>query len=353
MKTQALSVPGSSPRLRGTDYPLPDVPLQTRFIPAPAGNRAGSVPWPSRSAVHPRACGEQPANPWRYPWGYGSSPRLRGTGIPGQAALLGRRFIPAPAGNRSAPSSPHRPPNGSSPRLRGTVHGLQEGSVSGRFIPAPAGNSVPEGVVSPDQHGSSPRLRGTGCGLNWPPDACRFIPAPAGNRIARRAETIIRSVHPRACGEQIRSRYSLPTTGGSSPRLRGTGLPGGPKPSSDRFIPAPAGNRSGPGTRCRRPAVHPRACGEQSAQGAFFEPAPGSSPRLRGTVRHLHVEQSAQRFIPAPAGNSGPRGPQRPPGTVHPRACGEQFFGGPGVYLIAGSSPRLRGTVASALLASR
>ena len=124
----------------------------------------------------------------------------------------------------------------------------------------------------------------------------------------------------------------------------------------NRFIPAPAGNRS-------------TDCVEISIQ------ASGSSPRLRGTAR-IHARQGksfvGDRFIPAPAGNSPTsvafwslqlfrgssprlRGTEftcplmlaRSHSPVHPRACGEQTGRGSRPWLRVGSSPRLRGTAAT------
>ena len=151
---------GSSPRLRGTGSHSRIPGRPARFIPAPAGNRGLDLgPYP-RDTVHPRACGEQdsaliPENP-----AAGSSPRLRGTGDRAGIAGAVRRFIPAPAGNsqffrgsrRANPVHPracgeqhlHQPfmqfPIGSSPRLRGTGATDLSSTAGRRFIPAPAGN---------------------------------------------------------------------------------------------------------------------------------------------------------------------------------------------------------------------
>ena len=192
-----------------------------RFIPAPAGNSCKLVAGALANPVHPRACGEQisiriQSSPIR-----GSSPRLRGTVRRHGAVFAGCRFIPAPAGNSSARQShirlcPVHPracgeqqqrsllngsSPGSSPRLRGTERYSPDPPAGRRFIPAPAGNRNPVryrpegGAVhpracgeqmplahhSPTLSGSSPRLRGTGCVRPGRIDLQRFIPAPAGN----------------------------------------------------------------------------------------------------------------------------------------------------------------------------
>ena len=90
---------------------------------------------------------------------------------------------------------------------------------------------------------------------------------------------------------------------GSSPRLRGTDRQVSPHGVADRFIPAPAGNRSA-GRPCKEiPSVHPRACGEQVRKGEKSTPVFGSSPRLRGTAVRIPGRPVNLRFIPAPAGN--------------------------------------------------
>ena len=211
----------------------------SRFIPARAGNAASARRSPSWLTVHPRACGER--------------------GIRARAVRLGLRFIPARAGN----ALPSIPSGGSSPRVRGTLRlGL-------RFIPARAGNAA---------------LIFLSCAASN-----RFIPARAGNAhllLGRPVPVALNAVHPRACGERIRTcGYVL-------------------SPMS-RFIPARAGNA----VACpavtdvvRRP-VHPRACGERVMLPPSREFSTGSSPRVRGT-----------RQVGAPSPNF----------SVHPRACGER-----------------------------
>ena len=192
--------------------------------------------------------------------------------------------------------------------------------------------------------GSSPRLRGT-AGDGVPANlAHRFIPAPAGNRHLRRTSKNILTVHPRACGEQTLTSESASCIAGSSPRLRGTEFLGEIQSGIGRFIPAPAGNRSRRSCVRWPPAVHPRACGEQRLRGRCCRRSIGSSPRLRGTVQGVGKIRLRHRFIPAPAGNRTVARSFSSNGTVHPRACGEQHSDPRGVYLVLGSSPRLRGT---------
>ena len=153
---------------------------------------------------------------------------------------------------------------------------------------------------------------------------CRFIPAPAGNSRAVTEKRGGSSVHPRACGEQCEYRDIMSALGGSSPRLRGTGLSVCQLGDSCRFIPAPAGNRDVSAGLCPNQAVHPRACGEQNNLYNYTVQTDGSSPRLRGTVWFRDLGIWFVRFIPAPAGNRFGGRTRNSPAAVHPRACGEQ-----------------------------
>ena len=90
---------GSSPRVRGTLAEAAGEFAGGRFIPACAGNSVGSGAGSSRTAVHPRVCGELALPCSRPASGVGSSPRVRGTRVGGGLLRRGQRFIPACAGN--------------------------------------------------------------------------------------------------------------------------------------------------------------------------------------------------------------------------------------------------------------
>ena len=214
-------VAGSSPRLRGTGLQAGERHGLFRFIPAPAGNSPPPESVGEVNAVHPRACGEQRSVLLSWYPVFGSSPRLRGTGVARKGQCRGHRFIPAPAGNSKRGRGPGPPL---------PVH------------PRACGEQRSDVGTLPDGAGSSPRLRGTATVYIDSTGGHRFIPAPAGNRRPGCPRPRRHTVHPRACGEQITSPSAPRTFTGSSPRLRGTarrrfhGSPG------RRFIPAPAGN---------------------------------------------------------------------------------------------------------------
>ena len=173
----------------------------------------------------------------------------------------------------------------------------------------------------------------------------RFIPACAGNRKVNAPRSCWPSVHPRVCGEQKRFNPAGKVPDGSSPRVRGTVTERLGRVDPVRFIPACAGNRKVNAPRSCWPSVHPRVCGEQGYGFRRSCLMSGSSPRVRGTVRHPFLAVGMQRFIPACAGNSVSSGVSTASGPVHPRVCGEQFGALPKSELHRGSSPRVRGTV--------
>ena len=253
---------GSSPHARGTPYILLYDSGNDRFIPACAGNAsAGPRTSPAR-AVHPRMRGERSRKTGeRAPVG-GSSPHARGTRQADHLNRIVQRFIPAYAGNATTLHRPHFW-NSVHPRIRGerdptyTTDGLKRGSsphtrgthwrylgrwLGRRFIPAYAGNArAPrwptwpntvhprirgERPISRANHrriaGSSPHARGTLFFIHFRLFAFRFIPACAGN--AKTVAEFMRwiAVHPRMRGERCGLKMTLFGICGSSPHARGT-----------------------------------------------------------------------------------------------------------------------------------
>ncbi|KFI72991.1 hypothetical protein BMIN_0704 [Bifidobacterium minimum] len=69
----------------------------------------------------------------------------------------------------------------------------------------------------------------------------------------------------------------------------------------------------------------------------------GSSPRVRGKLSHGLVEETADRIIPASAGQTGELCWLLLVAPDHPRECGANTAGQPNPYGLIGSSPRVRG----------
>ena len=213
---------------------------------------------------------------------------------------------------------------GSSPRVRGTHAVSTETTKSSRFIPACAGNARPAteapariavhprvcGERRPGSSrprasaGSSPRVRGTPLSCTARAGRMRFIPACAGNAARKLTPRLSRAVHPRVCGERPTARDAGGSNGGSSPRVRGTLTASIARDCDGRFIPACAGNAMAvPNAACSSP-VHPRVCGERSAAARSISSIAGSSPRVRGTLEGEPLAREIIRFIPACAGNA-------------------------------------------------
>ena len=375
---------GSSPRARGTRACAHMSRTQKRFIPAGAGNTRPAPSWRRAWPVHPRGRGEHKSAPNWDAVAVGSSPRARGTRL--EPPFVGGqiRFIPAGAGNTPASATPasrwpvhprgrgehsHVSPlgvlsDGSSPRARGTLQAVLLRPLPHRFIPAGAGNTVVISTVSAPasvhprgrgEHawgnprfsrkgGSSPRARGTRRCCQRSPGQGRFIPAGAGNTATAASARGCDTVHPRGRGEHWNSSRPSGRSTGSSPRARGTRRTGTWSPRLSRFIPAGAGNTpdrpGGAGPR----AVHPRGRGEHNIKTYLNGDWSGSSPRARGTQYQDLPQRRLERFIPAGAGNTTIGHHSLRACSVHPRGRGEHNPHAACMSVLAGSSPRARGT---------
>ena len=154
------------------------------------------------------------------------------------------------------------------------------------------------------------------------------------------------------CGEQhglVRHGSAAP---GSPPRVRGTVQVSVHLVERHRITPACAGNRYSHLKPCLYLRDHPRVCGEQTPARYAATRKPGSPPRVRGTGQKLHSLELEGRITPACAGNSPYL--RRSPRTArdHPRVCGEQCTSGGTIGLAAGSPPRVRGTARYLLINS-
>ena len=213
----------------------------------------------------------------------GSSPHARGTLSGALEKLVLLRFIPAYAGNASAPGFRGRP-SSVHPRIRGE-------RASTRLM----AHTVP---------GSSPHTRGTlrvPCCRRW---HIRFIPAYAGNAHFCTCWHIACPVYPRIRGERRAEVVAVLDADGSSPHARGTHHADNRRSWRGRFIPACAGNAFGRAGKTRPAAVHPRIRGERVCAGFQGATQFGSSPHTRGTRQHALDGPHGTRFIPAYAGNA-------------------------------------------------
>ena len=151
----------------------------------------------------------------------------------------------------------------------------------------------------------------------------RFTPARAGTMWTGAAPTTLRSVHPRACGDNSWCRVDSGQDSGSPPRVRGQLLTWDRCASATRFTPARAGTITAARDQYRRVTVHPRACGDNALVPFGWMTFLGSPPRVRGQCGQRDSDADGYRFTPARAGTMKLRIGIVPHASVHPRACGD------------------------------
>ena len=154
------------------------------------------------------------------------------------------------------------------------------------------------------EKGSSPRMRGTPALYAMYVIGTGIIPAHAGNTTCPRPENPLSRDHPRACGEHVHGPMDGVRLDGSSPRMRGTLRAVACVCVVGGIIPAHAGNTRPAPTPTTSQRDHPRACGEHTVNCSVSDALPGSSPRMRGTRRHVRAVHRESRIIPAHAGNT-------------------------------------------------
>ena len=188
-------------------------------------------------------------------------------------------------------------------------------------------------------------MRGSQDSPFFPVDYFGIIPAHAGLTHEEFHRSRSARDHPRACGAHDVKGLNIHDNVGSSPRMRGS-LPffidiniclG--------IIPAHAGL-----TRMwleRRSTVrdHPRACGAHMGSSDRKVSSPGSSPRMRGSLDRKTNFRKFIGIIPAHAGLTLKGTSGRSRCWDHPRACGAHEHDAIGNHAIAGSSPRMRGSL--------
>ena len=177
--------------------------------------------------------------------------------------------------------------------------------------------------ASASSGGSSPRVRGTRHGDTRSDGDTGIIPACAGNTKSLRCTVPAKRDHPRVCGEHSSHSATDYSHQGSSPRVRGTLVHHAQSLPRTGIIPACAGNTLHEILRRELAWDHPRVCGEHLT---------------RASVQHLGG------IIPACAGNTPPVTRPEITRRDHPRVCGEHLFRGCPRSVRPGSSPRVRGT---------
>ena len=174
---------------------------------------------------HPRRCGEHSFCFARHPQQAESSPRMRGALAKFTPLAVWFRIIPADAGNTPDCSRQIE-------QARDHPRGCGEHNVWTNW--RPYGYDY--------ENGSSPRMRGTPLQRLCKGSLAGIIPADAGNTIHVRPVGRRSGDHPRGCGEHLATWAYAEWWSGSSPRMRGTRLPGSQINPIRGIIPADAGN---------------------------------------------------------------------------------------------------------------
>ena len=274
----------------------------------------------------------------------GSSPLARGTRRANCRRTRPRPVHPRWRGEHMPSGRVRLRVGGSSPLARGTPSQSGRHTACGSVHTRWRGEHSRSTINSSLPRGSSPLARGTQRSPTLNTRLQRFIPAGAGNTSRRKPATRSASVHPRWRGEHRRVDGAGWTGAGSSPLARGTRVGALAVLSADRFIPAGAGNTPIHLRADRRRLVHPRWRGEHRCSLCSIAALSGSSPLARGTL--LPSVQGIERvwFIPAGAGNTPKGRGSHAQVAVHPRWRGEHLMPLHLAPMIRGSSPLARGT---------
>ena len=310
--------------MRGTLWNCVGTDSGMRIIPADAGNTPVKAIRTAWKRDHPRGCGEHSYQTLHVFAVAGSSPRMRGTRNSVSRSPIARRIIPADAGNTSC---------------------RRWGWSPQKDHPRGCGEHDTQDPAEEAKRGSSPRMRGTHTSGATPHHYRRIIPADAGNTGDVAFGGLCDEDHPRGCGEHPGSACSPGRCRGSSPRMRGTLVLGLGANHHLGIIPADAGNTETHSVPSMRFRDHPRGCGEHISRKATRLFWKGSSPRMRGTRSVAVMAQALQGIIPADAGNTGTRALDKMMLKDHPRGCGEHSRRLLPIPTAPGSSPRMRGTL--------
>ena len=199
-----------------------------RFTPTPVGTTPAHSCWSGPSAVHPHACGDNLNNIIETYAPGGSPPRLWG-----QRRKCGKVFSVTPVhphacgdNVRQAQLMPQLHV-GSPPRLWGQLwlptpgkaappvhpHACGDNATTVWIFreevavhPHACGDNLSPNASWPHSHGSPPRLWGQRCAMFLARKSTRFTPTPVGTTLLRGALVVGFTVHPHACGDNVRGR---------------------------------------------------------------------------------------------------------------------------------------------------
>ena len=286
---QAMPAQGLSPRGRGNlgAYRLHTAPSGS--IPAWAGEPAAVTRPLAQTRVYPRVGGGTAIGGRDVSRLFGLSPRGRGNPRLAAHSPVGRRSIPAWAGE---------------------PHSWIPVATHMRVYPRVGGGTVfsPEGAIA--AAGLSPRGRGNPRHQRGAPVPDGSIPAWAGEPGADQDEMGGVAVYPRVGGGTIEAGMGRCGVAGLSPRGRGNPSPQTSTLRPRGSIPAWAGEPYSFSPPVAAYPVYPRVGGGTARRAAAVPPGGGLSPRGRGNPYSCGSRSSPRGSIPAWAGE--------PPLSSHP-----------------------------------
>ena len=170
-----------------------------------------------------------------------------------------------------------------------------------------------------------------------------LIPAGAGTTYPTLKIGKHTRAHPRRCGDHLCRTRVMTMPVGSSPQVRGP-RPARAYRLRDRgLIPAGAGTTSSLVNLVQATGAHPRRCGDHLIPVSVGKQRWGSSPQVRGPPYPAASVGVSGRLIPAGAGTTMPGENEEQIKTAHPRRCGDRCTHPALRYWSWGSSPQVRG----------
>ena len=150
-------------------------------------------------------------------------------------------------------------------------------------------------------------------------------------------------VHPHACGENPGGTAPWATAAGPPPRVWGKRADVITAVDSFRSTPTRVGKTSRTKPRSRPPSVHPHACGENGVVRLHEAGEFGPPPRVWGKLGQRSVRSCVGRSTPTRVGKTLLRRRRLWRCSVHPHACGENFWEKPPLSPALGPPPRVWG----------
>ena len=232
---------------------------------------------------------------------------------------------------------------GSSPRVRGKPTRSRVCLYARGLIPACAGKT-PRQDLQEVRAWAHPRV----CGENASISTRAIFKMGSSPRVRGKPQGLIvqflsAKAHPRVCGENLKAPPRMSLIRGSSPRVRGKPVAQLAQTLGLGLIPACAGKTCLSQFLLQRSWAHPRVCGENIYGKLKTRSPQGSSPRVRGKLASCVIEERPDGLIPACAGKTRSRRLTNILVRAHPRVCGENKQAQIDAKAAEGSSPRVRG----------